>query len=204
MKRTFFPVPAMAVWLTGLWVLLWADLTVANVVSGMVVATFVVLVTRLNRESLRPTYFRPHWAVVYVLVFLWNLLQSNLKLAWEIVTPKLHTHTAILAVEMRGGSEAVVNMVANSITLTPGTMTVDIHTEGDIDGDGAEDGVILYIHGMYTKDIEAVRLDVLRLEQLALRAFGTPSDYERSRQEVIDHEQRLAELRAAQAEEDPT
>jgi multicomponent Na+:H+ antiporter subunit E len=74
----------------------------------------------------------------------------------------------------------VVNLVANSITLTPGTMTVEVSTAGDLDDDGAEDDVILYIHGMYTRDPEAVRRDVLHLEELALRAFGTPSDYRRA------------------------
>ena len=190
--RAALRVPAIVMWLTALWVALWNDLTWGNVLSGLMVASFVVLVTRLDRSSLEPAYFRPHWAIVYGAVFLWKLLQSNLKLAWEIVTPTMHTHTAILAVPMRGGSEAVVNLVANSITLTPGTMTVDIHSDGDVDCDGSLDGVVLYIHGMYTSDVEAVRHDVLRLEELALRAFGTPSDYERVHQEVVEHEALIA------------
>ena len=45
---------------------------------------------------------------------------------------------------------------------------------------------------------EAVRRDVLRLEELALRAFGTPSDYQRARQALVDHDTRLTELRAQQ------
>ena len=200
--RAALRVPAIIVWLTVLWVALWADISWGNVVSGLLVASFVVIVTRLDRSSLEPAYFRPHWALYYVLVFLWKLLQSNLKLAWEIVTPKLHTHTAILAVPMRGGSEAVVNLVANSITLTPGTMTVEIHSEGDLDGDGALDGVILYIHGMYTADVEAVRHDVLRLEELALRAFGTPGDYERVHLDLLTHQRRWEELRAARSDDE--
>ncbi len=86
---------------------------------------------------------------------------------------------------MRGGSEAVINLVANSITLTPGTMTVEVSTSGDVDQDGAEDDVLLYIHGMYTRDAEAVRRDVLHLEELALRAFGTPSDYARAHEAFV-------------------
>ena len=69
---------------------------------------------------------------------------------------------------MRGGSDDVVTLVANSITLTPGTLTVDVHRD--------ESGVTLYVHGMYTRDVEAVRRDVLRLEALALRAFGSDED----------------------------
>ena len=196
---TALRVPAIVLWLTALWVALWAEISWGNVVAGLLVASFVVLVTQLDRSSLEPTYFRPHWALYYTLVFLWKLIQSNLKLAWEIVTPTLHTHTAILAVPMRGGSEAVVNLVANSITLTPGTMTVDIHSEGDLDGDGALDEVVLYIHGMYTADVDAVRHDVLRLEELALRAFGTPEDYERAHLDLVAHQKRWDEARGRSA-----
>ena len=196
---TALRVPTIVLWLTALWVALWAEISWGNVVAGLLVASFVVLVTRLDRSSLEPAYFRPQWALYYTLVFLWKLLQSNLKLAWEIVTPTLHTHTAILAVPMRGGSEAIVNLVANSITLTPGTMTVDIHSEGDLDGDGALDEVVLYIHGMYTADVDAVRHDVLRLEELALRAFGTPEDYERAHLDLVAHQKRWDEARSRSA-----
>ena len=46
----------------------------------------------------------------------------------------------------------------------------------------------MYIHGMYTRNVESVRYDVLKLEALALRAFGSPSDYESARRKVTDHE----------------
>ena len=193
-------VPAFVIWLTALWIALWDELSVANVLSGLAVAVAVTAVARIDLETLRPTYFRPVWAVWYVIVLLRNLVAANLRLAWEILTPGMSTHTGIVAVPMRGGSEAVVNLVANSITLTPGTMTVEVSTAGDLDDDGAEDDVILYIHGMYTRDPEAVRRDVLHLEELALRAFGTPSDYRRAH-EAFEVQDELVR-RTALTEED--
>ena len=178
-------VPAFVLWLTVLWVGLWADLSWANVLSGLVVAVVVAVLTRIDLETLRPTHFRPVWAVWYLLVLLSNLVAANLRLAWEILTPGMGTYTGIIAVPMRGASEAVVNLVANSITLTPGTMTVEVRTAGDVDADGTEDDVVLYIHGMYTKDAEAVRRDVLHVEELALRAFGTPADYARAHEAFV-------------------
>lgn len=191
-------VPAMVVWLTVLWILLWGDVTWANVLGGISVAVVVVLFARLDVSALRGSPVRPHWAVVYFLNLLWKLLESNVKLAWEILTPGMSTHTGIIAVPMRGGSDAVVNLVANSVTLTPGTMTIEVK-RWDVDGDGIDDGdvdsVVMYIHGMYTRDVEAVRHDVLKLEALALRAFGTADDYRRARREVTDHEALLASAR---------
>lgn len=183
--RAALRVPAVVVWLTVLWLALWGSVSWANVVSGLLVAAVVLVVARIDPASLRPTYFRPLWAIWYVVYLAYELFVSNLRLAREILTPGSRTHTGIIAVPMRGGSDAVVTLVANSITLTPGTMTVDVHQR-----DG---GVVLYVHSMFAHDVESVRHDVLRLEALALRAFGSPSDYERSLADIVEHERLLPE-----------
>lgn len=195
---TSLRVPAMIVGLTVLWVLLWGDVSWANVLGGLLIAVVVMGAARLDLSALRPTHIRPHWALAYFAMVLWKLLESNLKLAWEILTPGLSTHTGIIAVPMRGGSDEVVNLVANSVTLTPGTMTIEVK-RWDVDGDGvdddAHDSYIIYIHGMYTRDVEAVRHDVLKLEALALRAFGSAEGYARAARDVTDHEALLASAR---------
>jgi multicomponent Na+:H+ antiporter subunit E len=197
--RTKLRIPAIMAWLTVLWVMLWGNLSWANVLGGMAIAALVVVAARLDAASLRPTYFHPQWAVAYVVVLMWQLLLSNLRLAVEILTPDDGTYTAIIAVPIRGGSDAVVNLVANSITLTPATMTIDVQRherdEFDYDGDGVIDemtaGATLYVHCLYGKDVEAVRHDVLRLEELALRAFGSDRDRELAHADVLAHEAKL-------------
>jgi multicomponent Na+:H+ antiporter subunit E len=189
--RAALRVPMMTAWLTVLWVLLWGQVTVANVLGGLVVSVAVVFFARLDSASFRPTHFRPWWALRYVVMLGWQLLVSNIRLAYEILTPGDGTHTGIIAVPIRGGSDAVVNLVANSITLTPGTMTIDVKRHDVDDGVPLNElraGATLYVHGMYTKDVEAVRHDVLRLEALALHAFGTDDDYERALADVVSHE----------------
>ncbi len=208
MTRAALRIPATMAWLTLLWVLLWGHASYANVLGGIAVSAGVVLFARLDSGSLRPTRFRPWWAFRYVLTLGWQLLVSNIRLAYEILTPGDGTHTGIIAVPIRGGSDAVVNLVANSITLTPGTMTIDverhdIRTDGgppDRPGGGSrrssggdlEAGATLYVHAMYAKDVEAVRHDILKLEALALHAFGTDEDYERALLDVEEHEPLLA------------
>ena len=197
--RPALRIPAIIAWLTALWIMLWGDLSWANFIGGIAVAGLVVVVARLDPASLRPTYFHPHWAVAYVVVLAWQLLLSNLRLAVEILTPGDGTYTAIIAVPIRGGSDAVVNLVANSITLTPGTMTMDVRRherdEFDYDGDGIVDemtaGATLYVHCLYGEDIEAVKYQVLKLEELALRAFGSDVDRELAHADLIEHEARL-------------
>lgn len=192
MKRSL-RLPAMIVWLTILWVLLWGHVTIANVLSGVLVALGVVVFARFDPSSLRPTRFRPWWALRYVGAVAWQLVVSNIRLAYEILTPGDGTHTGIIAVPIRGGSDAVVNLIANSITLTPGTMTIDVKRhdadlEENVSANVMTARATLYVHGMYTQDVEAVRHDVLQLEALALRAFGTEEDVERALADVTEHE----------------
>ena len=182
--------PMLITWLTTLWVLLWGDVSFANVLGGVAVAIVVVMFARLDAASLRPTHFRPWWALRYLTTVMWQLLTANLRLAIEILTPHDGTYTGIIAVPIRGGSDAVVNLVANSITLTPGTMTIDVkrHDRSGDDDDEMTAGATLYVHGMYMRNVEQVRHDVLRLEALALHAFGTDEEYQRALSDVVAHE----------------
>ncbi len=186
-------IPALTVWLTILWIALWGSLTWGNVVGGVAVAAGVLAVSRLDTPPSQVTRFRPFWAFWYVAVVVWQLLLSNLRLAYEILTPRNGTHTAIVAVPIRGGSDSVINLVANSITLTPGTMTIDVkrHDADPSDADQTGPGATLYVHGIYARDPDVVRSDVLRLEMLALRAFGTDDDRAVAERDLADQEDRL-------------
>src|SRR5690606_32738085 len=96
----------------------------------------------------------------------------------------MHLEEAIVAVPLRAVSPVVVSFVANSITLTPGTMTVDIRPRryGTDDADGGSGGgdpaepPVLFVHCLVTGDPDVVRAEARRFEELAVAAFGTPED----------------------------
>ena len=185
-------VPSLIIWLTALWVALWADLSLGTVVGGLLVAIVVVAVARpTGVTGLERTYFRPFSALVFVGYFLWQLVKANLVVAWEIVTPGLRINRAIIAVPMHTTSAGVVTVVANSVTLTPGTVTVEV-TEDEVDDEFAPEGGVrirrtLFIHVLHFIDVESVRRDVLQLERLAIKAFG-------ARRELAHVEDDLAAL----------
>ncbi len=170
----FVRLPMLVVWLSALWVALWGDLTLGNVVSGFAVAIGVLAVARATGVTgLERSYFRPLAALHYVVYFLGQLVTSNLVVAWEIVTPTSHLQRGIIRVPMHSGSAGVVTLVANSITLTPGTVTVDVH---EIHGD---DGTVrrdLFIHVLQLRDSPEVSRDILKLERLAIKAFGSSEE----------------------------
>lgn len=179
----FFRLPTLIIWLTTLWVALWDDLTLGNVVSGLFVAIVVVAVARpTGVTGLERTYFRPISALVFAGYFVVQLVKASLVVAWEIVTPGLQINRAIIAVPMHTSSAGVVTAVANAVTLTPGTVTIEV-VENEVtldDGPHAGEGTrfdrTLFVHVLHFIDVESVRRDVLRLERRAIKAFGSRSE----------------------------
>lgn len=160
--------PALVIWLALVWAFLWGDFSLASLVAGVAVALFVVWLGRpADVHGIQLTSFHPLSALVFVGYFAAQLVKSNLEVAWTVISPRPNVNTAIVAVPMHVASEGIVTVVANAVTLTPGTLTVDVHE--------SDDGTppVIYVHVLQFDDAESVRADVLHLERLAVRAFGT-------------------------------
>ena len=83
----------------------------------------------------------------------------------------------IVAVPLRTSSPVVTSFIANSISLTPGTLTVDVRPRRfGIDEGHHQQPPTLYVHTLIVGDPEHVRREARRLEELAVAAFGTPVD----------------------------
>jgi len=83
--------------------------------------------------------------VVYALDFAIALVKANLFMMMIILNPKSELKPAVLRLPLRTSSEFVTAWVSNSITLTPGTLTID-----------AEDG-FLYVHWIVASELESVK-----------------------------------------------
>lgn len=142
------------------WLAMWADVSVANVASGSLLGLAIVF--GIDTWEHGELNFRPVRAARFVLFFLWLLVQSTWSVARTVVAPRDRIRTGILAVPLQGCSDAVATLIADAITLTPGTLTLEVR----------RDPLTLYIHALDTRDLDAIRADVRRLEILAVRAFG--------------------------------
>jgi multicomponent Na+:H+ antiporter subunit E len=96
-----------------------------------------------------------------------QLVKSNFQVAWEVITPRPSMNRAIIAVPLHVSTDGLVTVVGNAITLTPGTLTVDVRR------DDPDRPPVLYVHALHFTDVDSLRRSVLRLERLAVRAFGT-------------------------------
>ncbi len=164
----------LVVWLTVAWCGLWGEASVGNLIAGVVIGTLLVLLfapgpDRAGRRDLVAI-------ARFGAYFGWALVVSNVTVAKQVLFPRT-VDLAIVAVPLRVRSPLIVSFVANAITLTPGTMTIEVSpsiSAGDEDSDAAP--VVLYVHCLDGSDPDGVRAEGLHLEEMAVRAFGTDGD----------------------------
>jgi multicomponent Na+:H+ antiporter subunit E len=147
--------------LVGVWLALWSDLSWANVVSGVTAATAIVVVFGSRRGG--TLVVRPLAVTTFGLHFGYKLVQASLVVARTVVSPRHRINTGIVAVPLQGCSDAVATLIADAISLTPGTLTLEVR----------RDPLTLFIHALDVRDVEHVQAEVRRLEVLAVRAFGS-------------------------------
>jgi multicomponent Na+:H+ antiporter subunit E len=126
---------AFAVWCILCWVPDTEHLITGGVVSLIVAAVMgSMFVSRPHMlfSPIRVFYFL-FW---YVPVFSWELIKANFDVAYRVIHPSMPIKPGIVRLKTDLKSDTGLTFLANSITLTPGTLTVDVNKD---------DGV-LYIH----------------------------------------------------------
>lgn len=93
------------------------------------------------RKAAALARFLPYYAL--------EVIKSNFRVAYDIVTPEDHFSPAIVAIEVEPMTDAQLLMLTNLLSMTPGTLTLDV----------APDRRTLYIHAMYASDVDALVRD---------------------------------------------
>lgn len=158
--------PALLVWLTLVWVGLWGSVTWANVLGGIAVALVLVAMLPLSEVPDQGTV-RPLALLRFIAFFALDLVRASLQVALLVVRPRTQLRQAVVAVPVRGASDSLLTLLANAISLTPGTLTLEVDRPRST----------LYVHvldvGTKPQGVERVRADILRLERLAIQAVGS-------------------------------
>lgn len=112
--------------LFGIWLVLTNSIALANIVVGLIVsAAIALLYTRSFKED-DVEMISPLWLGVYIVVFLKNIIISNIQISKRILRKDMRLAPAIVAVKTDLKSDWKKLLLANSITLTPGTLTLDV------------------------------------------------------------------------------
>jgi multicomponent Na+:H+ antiporter subunit E len=128
------------VWALLNWLPDWQHLFIGIFVSGLVVLLTKNLFPKRFHKLFDPKRYL--WALYYIPVFLLECLKANLDVAYRVLHPDLPIRPGIVKIKTALNSDIALTFLANTITLTPGTMSVDIDKENGV----------LYIHWIYVKD----------------------------------------------------
>ncbi len=109
-----------------MWLVLTSSLHLDNIVVGAVVSFSIALLytkmfTHHKFEFINPVYF-----LIYIYILLKNIIISNIQIAKRTLSPNMELSPAIVAVKTTLKSNWKKLLLANSITLTPGTLTLDV------------------------------------------------------------------------------
>ncbi len=131
------------------WVFLAGNFTAVSFLAGLV---FGFLVTSIYATATgNRGYGMRIWRVFrFGMYFLKILIKANWQIAYEAATPRFYMTPRIVRYPVGHMTNAEKTTLANAITLTPGTLVVDI----------SEDGEYIYVHCMYAKDRDAAIRDL--------------------------------------------
>jgi multicomponent Na+:H+ antiporter subunit E len=124
------------------WLMLTFEFTLSNLIVGAVASIFTsaiftrFFITNIYKLLQPKRYF---WFIVYLFVFIWECIKANIDVAYRVLHPSMPIRPGIVRVKTTLKSDLAKMLLANSITMTPGTISVDIIDD------------YLYIHWIYVK-----------------------------------------------------
>lgn len=135
--------------LTLVWVALTGSFALPNFLFGFILSFLILwVISRGNGES---KYFKVLPKVIsFVFFFLYELFKANLQVAYDVVTPKFYMKPGIVKVPLDAKTDMEITLLANLISLTPGTLSLDV----------SSDKKVLYVHAMYVSDKEKFIKDI--------------------------------------------
>jgi multicomponent Na+:H+ antiporter subunit E len=127
------------------WLLLNNSLAPDVLIVGIVATLLIILIFQNGRSVLSDFNITPRGlgtAVIFVLYFFKELIKSNIRLAAIVLSPSLPVNPGIVKVRTKLKSPVARELLANAITMTPGTLTVELRDEW------------LYIHWVTVESID--------------------------------------------------
>ncbi len=140
------------------------DLIVLGV--GVFVSLFIAILFCRNCELFSELKFTPKaffYTIIYLCVFLIELIKSNLDVAFRVVSPSLPINPGMVEVKTKLKSKMARMILANSISLTPGTLTVKIE----------DDKLLIHWIDVKSTDIDQATKDIVsKFDNYLIKIYG--------------------------------
>ena len=135
--------------LTVIWMALTGRFELLNFLFGFVLSFFILWL--ISRKSDDKKYFeRLPKMISFIFYFLKELIVANMQVAYDVITPTFYMKPGIVRYPLDAKTDLEITLLANLITLTPGTLSLDV----------SHDKKVLYLHAMYIKDKEEFILSI--------------------------------------------
>jgi len=166
MRRLIYFVVLLIIWILGAWPFVDGRIDVqvmaAGVIASLIVAfLFHEILPKEHHVFISPV--RLFWFLVYLPVFFYYVMKANLDVVYRAIHPQMPIKPGIVKIKTNLKTESGITALANSITLTPGTLTVDLTDDG-----------FMYVHWINVKstDVEqATKLIAQRFEWFLEKIF---------------------------------
>ncbi len=136
----------LALLLALAWVALTGQFTLVNMAAGLGLSYAMLW---LMQRTLGPSR---HFSVArrlpgFVVFFVWELIKANLQVAYSVVRLRQSLRPGIIAIPLEARTDVEITLLANLLTLTPGSLSLDIST----------DRRVLYLHALHVDDVDEHR-----------------------------------------------
>lgn len=150
--------------LAVIWAILEGEINLPNLVFGFVIGYAILLASRRAFGSSR--YIgTANKLIRLALFFMWELLVTNLTLAYDVLTPHMNLmKPRVIAVPLDLTSDIQITALANLLSLTPGSLSLDV----------SSDRRVLYVHFMYAQNAEAATRSIKEGIERRLRELTAP------------------------------
>ena len=140
--------------LFSMWMILTTNLEVANILIGLGISSSISLLYIKMFVHKEIEMINPYYLFIYLLILAKNLVLSNIHIAKRTLSKDMKLNPKVVAVKTSLKSDWKKLLLANSITLTPGTLTLDIEKD------------TLYIHVIECKESESKELIIQEFENI--------------------------------------
>ncbi len=128
------------------WAALAGTFSLLGLLTGFVLGFLLLWLLQPLLGAPDPYFLRVwRWAKLLVM-FHYELVVSSIEVIWDVLTPRHMARPDIIAMPLDVKSDAGIFLVTNLISLTPGTLSLDV----------SEDRKTLYVHAMFADDPEEV------------------------------------------------
>ena len=149
-----------------IWMILTWSVDIQFVIAGLIASAITAVLFHKILPKEYQVFLSPvrmFWGLVYIPVFFYYVIKANFDVVYRALHPKMPIKPGIVKIKTTLKTESGITALANSITLTPGTLTVDLTDDG-----------FLYVHWINVKsdDVEqATELIARRFEWFLKKIF---------------------------------